>query len=277
MKLTFMFSALVLTCACQTTLKTAKAEKKTANDIYHDRQAKLFESHVKELVKLGRVPEDFGGDAYTVLGQYGWHTRADISSVGGQAPLWLLQSSGNEGAFGAYTFYEPAFDQAKRTWVINGFMLPNSDLLWPMNGNAKFDKSVVGYSVEYLTQSGCYKDDGNTPCEDGMKNEWHELRDAHVVDVFGHSYEFESWGSDGSHHRGPEYWSGPLRLDKKAPAFMRQWRILIKPKDWVDMCACTTTTQSTIPAVTESVKPCVQGGTLMPGESCSSTIVIPGQ
>jgi hypothetical protein len=255
--------------ACQTTHKAIQAitpKKKTASEIYHERQQKLFDDHTKELVKLGRVSEDF--DAYTLLGQYGWHTRADIASVGSEAPLWVLQSSGDEGAFGAYTFYPPAFEQAKRTWVVDAFMLPDSDLLWIRNRNIKFDKSVIGRTIDFLSEDSCWKDDGNTPCEEGWSWKDQQLRDAKVIDVFGHTYEYQSWGSDGSHERGPEYWAGPLRLDKKAPAFMQQYRIIIKPSDWVDMCACT------LPSAPFD-KPCVQGGTFMPGESCSVGIYIP--
>lgn len=269
MKTLILYAVCVSTCACQTIHKSLPA-KKSASEIYYQRQDKLFEAHEKELIKLGRVPEGFSGPEM-ILGQYGWHTRADISSVGNQPPLWLLQNSGDEGAFGAYTFFQPAFDQAKRSWIIDGFMLPGSDLLWPTNRNAKFDKSVIGYSVDYLSESGCYKDDGNTPCEDDFKNKWHKLRDAHVVEVFGHSYEWESWGT-GGHDQGPEYWDGPLKLDKKAPAFMRRWGINIKPPDWVDMCQCTM--QSTVTTTTEQDKSCVQGGTLMPGQSCSVSIPI---
>ncbi len=230
--------------------------KKSQSELYYATQEKLFKQHSEELAKLGRIPAGF--DAYMYMSQYGWHS-AHQSSIGNQP---ILESGGS---FGAYTFYQPALEQAKQMWVVDVFILPGSDLLWIKNSNIKFDKSVIGRKIDFLYESVCYKDDGNTPCEEDFKSQSRELRDATIIDVFGHGFEYESWGSDGSHSRGPEHWDGPLKLNKKAPAFMQQYRVEIKPPNWVDICSCTISSEP-MPA---STKPCTQGGSLAPGESCS--------
>jgi hypothetical protein len=272
MKLMLLLLLTASFSACQTRSKTPV--KQSAEDVYIDRQLKIIESHKAELVKMGRMSADYGS-AEILLGRYGWHTSSELSSVGATAPLWLLKRGGDGGSFGAYSFYQPAFEQAKRTWVIDAFMLPGSDLLWVRNRNIKFDKSVIGLTVEFISEDSCWKDDGATPCEEGWNWKQREIHDAKIIDVFGHTHEWESWGTGGEHTKGPEYWEGPLRLDKKAPAFMQQYGIIIKPPDWVDMCACMT--RSTGTTSTDSTKPCVQGGTLAPGETCSLGISVPIQ
>lgn len=190
-----------------------------------NRELKIIQEHADALAKLGRIPTNYGSPE-RFLAQYGWHYTS-------------------KGAFGAYSFYQPAFEQAKRMWIFDGYMLPGSDLLWVMNSNIRFDKSAIGRTVAFLYESGCYRDDGNTPCEPDAGGKGQELRNATVLDVFGHTFEWRSL-TDGSH--GAEFWEGPLKLDKKAPAFMRQYGITLMPVDWIDMCACAIPTSSASPA-----------------------------
>jgi hypothetical protein len=275
---TVMLCVCFLACGQAKKLTVKSSTPKSSSDRYHEKQGVIFKAKSEELEKLGRIPTGF--DAYRYMSQYGWYSGNE-SAIGNQPPLWLLQhGDGVGGAFGAYSFYQPAFEQAKNMWVFDGFMLPGSDLLWIKNSNIKFDKSVIGRIVPGLVPTGCYADNGNDPCEPEFKNPHYsgtlfpkspgELENAKVIDVFGHEYESQSWGSDGSYDHGPEYWDGPLRLDKKATAFLEMHRIELLPFGYVDMCACiitTTSAQSETPA-----KACVQGGTLMPGETCSVSL-----
>lgn len=232
--------------------KPKAAPQKSAADVYIDREMVKINAATDKLVKAGRIVA--GADALSHVARYDQHST-------GKGYGW----------FGAYTFSPAAFEQAKSIWIIDGYMLPGSDLLWISGRGVMFDKSVIGRKVAWMTATGCYADDGNSPCEDGLKNPGFDinLTDATIIDVFGHGYTYESWGSDGSHSRGDEYWRGPLRLNKKAPLYVSQWGIQLLPPDYVDMCNCTVLSS---PAPKEDVKPCVQGGTLMPGESCSMSI-----
>lgn len=272
MKVIASLFAFVFVSACQNSTKSSGASH---SDGYHSAQEKIFKEKSAELAKAGRIPTGF--DAYRYMSQYGWHS-ANESTVG-TTPIF-----GTGGSFGAYAFYQPAFEQARKMWIIDGFMLPGSDLLWVTSDGTRFDKSVIGGKILRMTQEGCWKDDGNTPCEPDFKNpdfssmldphSSKEIRDATILDVFGHMFEWEGWSSDGSHSHGPEYWRGPLRLNKKAPSFQVQYRIEILPDGYVDMCACTTYTTIRSEAVRETPKPCVQGGSLAPGETCGVSIAL---
>lgn len=182
----------------------AASKPREQSEIYYAKQEKIIEAHAATLRKEGRMPLDFS-DAFRVIGQYGWHSACG-DGVGAVAQVWIYRCDG--GSFGAYTFYEPAFAQAKRTWWIHGVMEKGSDLLHPMNRGAKFDESIIGYGVSFM-----YK---------GPEG-------ARVIELPKYS--------DGSS-------MNVLRLDKKSPDFAQQWDMAITPPDYVDMCSCTITTST---------------------------------
>ena len=156
--------------------------------------------HAKMLVKMGHMSSSAANqaDASTILGRYAWHGNG-------------------EGYFGAYSFYQPAFEQAKRGWFLNGEVLEGSNELWPQDDwdNAtqsheiKFDQSAIGLKVSGMWMSwyenGEYKGEYFTAKIVGIKN-------------------------DGS----------TAILDKRAPHYARQSGMQIVPADWQDLCACTT-------------------------------------
>jgi hypothetical protein len=226
---------------------------------YIARQSKLIQEHKQLLVKAGRVtdPDHFPAELY--LANYAWHTHGD-------------------GMFGTYTFYQPAFEQAKKLYVIHGEMLAGTDILvdtsWgecieekyggciigSSDGYASprkpgaFDAAVVGYFVGTLTY--CMKYGAHYEHCGDLDGDAGFTEPAKVVEFI-----------DGGH----------VRLDHKAKYDAEMYGLVIAPPDYVDMCECSATVQNihadTPPA--EPAKPCVQGGTLQPGESCSVGVVIP--
>lgn len=111
---------------------------------------KVIKVKCGELIKLGRVPGDFG-ECPQIIGQYHWHSHENGS-----------------GYFGTYEFYQPAFEQAKRGWWFHGMVIEGSDELWnkdkDYNANEKgvrFDDSVIGRSIgkmnmSYMSKEGEY-------------------------------------------------------------------------------------------------------------------------
>lgn len=262
MKISFLAIVFLMALsACGQNKRPATATKpKSPSETYIDAQLNLIKEHAKKLAKEGRMPEDFASTEL-FLAEYGWHSGNE-TAPGNQPPLWLLQSGARQGtgSFGAYSFSQRAFAQAQKQWWIHGVIEKGKDLLYPLNRNANFDPSVVGYRI-----SGIYG----------------ERLSATVIEVRGKGYEWQSWGSDGSSDHGKDTWSGPLRLSKpfpddgKEPRFVYQYDIAILSPDYVDMCGCTMS--STSAPVSKSITPCIQGGSLGPGEECSVSIEIPTQ
>lgn len=194
----FLVVVLVVAAGCSV------REPSSSEDLWSDAAAEI-DARAKELMAEGRMPLGFGIPA-TVIGRE--HGRA-----------------------GVYRFYPPAFDQAKRSWWIDGVMEAGSDILVPVNQNARFTTwcdvwvstdgrrsppcvntmgSPVGYRIPYL----------NAHASDGT---YAPIRDATVLEMPTYP--------DGT----PK---GTLRLDKKAPGFSLTYGIAILPPDYVDMCAC---------------------------------------
>lgn len=181
-------------------LAQRKGQGVSPSERYIKQQLAVIHSYAEKLVDAGRLPDT--ADAFRILGQYGWHNAGSgASSVGALATLSVL-TSGTGGSFGAYTFYQPAYEQAQRSWQIHGMMETGSDILWPMNANAKFTEQIIGYHVGYIS--------------DGPE---------HATVIGLPKYD------DGS-------FRGGLQLDKKATKLVRQWGLMILPPDYVDMCAC---------------------------------------
>lgn len=262
--------ALLVACQSKTASRQEAPAKKSAEDLYHEAQEKIFKQKSEELASAGRIPAGF--DAYMYMSQYGWHSERQFSV--GTSPIF---SDG--GSFGAYTFYQPAYEQAKKIWIFSGFMLPGSDLLWIKDRGIKFDKSAIGRTIAHLFPEGCYADNGNDPCETAFRNPDFsgatpgEMTDAKVIDVFGHTF---SWRSLTDNAHGEEYREGPLRLNKKASVFVSAYDVELKPDGYVDMCACTIPTNIISSSEAAAPKECVQGATLMPGESCSISFGVIG-
>lgn len=156
------------------------------DDLMSAEEAKI-EAHKAELVKLGHMDEDFRM-AETVIGHYEWH--------------------GNGGGyFGAYSFYEPAFEQAKRGWFLHGEVLEGSNELWTPGRSIHFDQSAIGLKVQRLSMSWFEKG--------SFRNQWFNAK---IVGI----------KEDGQ----------TAILDKHAPHHAEQWGLQIVPDDWKDMCGC---------------------------------------
>jgi hypothetical protein len=240
------------------------AHKPLSSDQYIDRQLKIIETHKKHLVDVGRVTDSEHFNAELYLATYGWHS-----------PCGETQFCGG-GSFGAYTFSQEAFEQAKRLYVIHGEMLAGSDILtdatWgeciPEKGGGciigssdgytsprakgAFDAAVVGYSVGGLTY--CMKYGAHYEHCDGALFDSKSLTEPSKVVKF----------IDGGH----------VQLDHKAKYDAEMYGLVITPPDYVDMCRCTTPMET---APTPPAKPCVQGGSLGPGESCSVSLSLSNQ
>lgn len=204
--------------ACSGQHKTVKGF--STEDAYQQKQKHFIDTHVKILQKGGRMPTDFV-DGYMVLGIYGWRADNGLSETGPTASLGLLQASG--GAFGAYTFYQAAFDQAKRSWWIDGVMKAGSDLLVAVNRNAEFKRVVRSESWD---SEGGHKIDQGPPMNSAVGYHvgymYHGPKDAVVVEVI-----------DGR----------TLRLNKSSPGDVLQFDLAILPPDYVDMCDCRMPSQ----------------------------------
>jgi hypothetical protein len=172
-----------LVCASCATGQHAKKEESSAGS-YINKQLKIIEQHKAVLAELGRMPSDFWNPEL-FLAQYGWHSAPG---------LW----------FGAYSFHQPAFEQAKRSWFIHGVMEKGGNRLYAMNVNAKFDESIVGYTVVFLHMG---------------------IRNAKVIGL----YKYDDGSVD---HRS-------VLINQTAAEFGFQYNIAILPPDYVDYCQCT--------------------------------------
>ena len=195
-----MFSIAFLVCG---------QKKASRSEYFINEQSKLIEAHTKILSEEGRLTP--AANSYAILSQYGWHSSCG-DEVGAR-PTWVFRCAG--GSFGAYSFYQPAYEQAKRSWWINGVMETGSDLL-RATSYAKFDKSIIGYDVSAISLEW-----------DG-RSEFEFIRGAKVIEVLQYP--------DGSI-------KSVVRLNKKAPRFAEQWGISITPPDYIDMCACTSASE----------------------------------
>src|ERR1700734_1897333 len=104
MTVTFMTACAM--CACQTPEKRSGA--------FIDKEQAIIKEHATILVRMGHMSSQSidSMDTSVILGTYSWH--------------------GDEhGSFGAYSFYAPAFEQAKRAWFLHGQVLEGSNELWP--------------------------------------------------------------------------------------------------------------------------------------------------
>lgn len=230
--------------------------KPETSDQYIDRQLKIIDAHKADLVKAGRItdPEHFSSELY--LASYSW--RDGLCKEG---PC----------SFGAYTFYQPAFEQAKKLYVIHGEILAGTDVLidasWgecieekgggciigssdgytSPRAKGAFDAAIVGYSVGPLTYCMKYGAHYEHCDEIGSNKDYTES---------GKAVKF----IDGGH----------VQLDHKAKYDAQMYGLVIAPPDYVDMCDCSTPMQTMHVDPTE--KPCTQNGTLQPGESCSVSV-----
>lgn len=207
-------------------------------EILFAKTSALMKSHVQLLRAAGRWPqegEDGGGDGFTELGHYDWH------------------SGKSGGYFGAYSFSQEAFEQAMRSWKVGRAQIAEGSDILVNVGRGGFDKSAVGYSVGYMTYCSLHGGVLHHCEEPGFPG-------ARVIEFI-----------DSTH----------LRLDKKAKWDAEFYGLQVTPPDYMDMCNCTNNFspfQSTTPAQDpKTVKPCVQGGSLAPGASCSVSISIPVQ
>lgn len=274
MKHILPFLLTIAMCAgCQTTTHVRKAVSPI--DSYIDKQSAIIDAHKAILVKAGRItdPDHFDADLY--LTSYGWHsscnTRNSLPGTDGENARSLAISTGCDGSFGAYTFNADAFKQAQRLYVVHGEMLAGTDILidasWEEcipekggvciiastdgytspRGKGAFDVSVVGYLVDGLTycmKYGVHYEhcDGNLSTEPSK-----------VIKFI-----------DGGH----------IQLDHKAKYDAEMYGLVIVPPDYVDMCDCTMPVMTETPEEEKKEKPCVQGGSLAPGESCSMSIQV---
>lgn len=185
-KLTLLLALLVaLGISCAT---PRDAEK----EFYRIERAKM-QKYTAILVKEGRYPElpckDHPAEAYEYVGQFNWH------------------GTGRGGFFGAYSFYMPAFEQARRSWILHAHVNEGSNELRADDYNIVFTKEIVGYNVGSM---------GMTWTLNG-KDQYERFEGAKVVKLLDpHS----------------------VLLDKTAPHHAEQYGMGILPQDWTDLCTC---------------------------------------
>lgn len=186
---TLMYILLVTLTSCAQTPHSKK---------FIDKELANIKAHAKLLVASGHMTNDYVNrmDTPGILGRYAWH-------------------GDGSGYFGAYSFYEPAFEQAKHGWFLHGTVLEGSDEFWPeddwdddkQQGGIVFDQSIIGYTLPQM---------------------------------------YMAWVQDGK-HQGGEFTAKiigikdnghTLLLDKRAPHHAEQWGMAIVPADWKDMCEC---------------------------------------
>lgn len=202
MKAMFAVAVIILMMGCKTTRSgiseapsnssgLAGKDWSTSNK-YIKQQQKIIDQHKDELVVLGRMSKDYSSMYVDLaLARYGWHGDGD-------------------GYFGAYSFYQPAFEQAKRGWFLSqGHVIEGNDELWS-DENLKFDDTVKGRTVTLYMS---WREKGE------FKNSYFKAT------IIGFPPK--------------EHCSNCLLLDKSAPHYAEMAQIQILPDDWVDMCACT--------------------------------------
>jgi hypothetical protein len=162
----------------------------TEDDFISAEEAKI-EAHAKMLVALGHMSNDYVNrvETATILGRYAWHGNGS-------------------GYFGAYSFYEPAFEQAKKGWFLHGEVLEGSNELWTGDDGIKFDSAAIGLTIQ------------------GMNMSW-----------FANGKYTSAWFT--AKIVGIKDDDKTAILDKRAPHHAEQWGMQIVPKDWRDMCECT--------------------------------------
>lgn len=225
----------------------ALSRKPLHEKAFHEQQDHIIREHWEQLVKSGRITDDHVMPA-ALIGTYGWYDGICDEVYGDNSNRVDGKTACS---FGAYSFLEAAFEQAKHLYIIRGQMAEGSALLVDVGAGA-FDKDIVGYTVPGLTYCSLH----------GGKL-WH---------CGGNLFDL-----------GPDTSFGPskvlkfidkftVQLDHKAKYDAEMYGLTITPPDYVDMCNCS------MPIVQEpkekESKPCVQGGTLAPGESCSISIPI---
>lgn len=264
-KIAIVLLAIATSTGCQNKKLSPEAS-------YIDKQFALIEAHKKFLVTAGRItdPDNFVAEMY--LASYGWRLACDIASDQGS---WCTEGASSGGYY--TSFSAAAFEQAKNLYVIHGVMFAGTDILIdasygecieePTGGcvlnsssgyasprkPGAFDKDVVGHSVGALTY--CLK--------------------------YGVHYEHCDWGKADAFIDSSKVVKfidgGHVRLDHKAKYDAEMYGLILKPPDYVDMCGCTIPTIVT-QTVTErgdsKPKACVQGGWLLPGESCTTSLSV---
>lgn len=179
-------------------------------DAFYKQQESLMEEHRAMLVKSGHMEKDFG-DVSTVMGIYDWH-------------------SGSHEYFGAYSFSQSAFDQARHAWfghfkILEGSReLQTTDFCEDSHGGIddahgtgciRFDQSAIGLTIPPMSMFWVDRDD-------------------HTADA---------WFSGAKVVAVKDY-GRTLVLDKRAPHQAEQWGMEILPDNWVDMCACYVGSQT---------------------------------
>ncbi len=192
------------------------------SDRYINHQLKIIEAHGKQLVALGRITDPEHFDATRFLASYGWHSSCGDSA--GTSPILC-----NGGSFGAYSFSQAAFEQAKHIYVIHGTVDAGTDILSDVSygvmipdrngavwsgspiGKGAFDSAIVGDSVGSLTYCQGY---GNhiKYCDQA------DLRGATVIKFID---------------------KGHVQISKKATHDAVMYGLVIRPPDYIDMCDCT--------------------------------------
>jgi hypothetical protein len=166
---------------------------------FHAKHERIIEKHKKLLIDAGRISDPEHFEATFFLGTYGWfHGICDEGSLEKPEPCY----------FGAYTFSQEAFEQAKKIYVLHGQMEQGSDLLVDVGAGA-FDKEIVGLEVPYLTY--CELTGGKLRhCDSGLK-------EAKVVEFID---------------------KNTVRLNKKAEWNANMYGLTVKPDGYVDLCNC---------------------------------------
>lgn len=194
---------------------------------FHEKQYKLIENHKKALIDAGRItdPSHFFVELY--LARYGWFNGiCDEDKYEKASPC----------SFGSYVFYQPAYEQAKKIFVIHGTIDANTDILIDDSyqkyipdknglillgstdgshssiGNGAFDNSIIGYNVQNL--SYCEKYGNHLKYCEGEDN----LSGAKVIEFID---------------------KGHVRIDKIAKHDAAMYGLVIMPDDYKDMCQCT--------------------------------------
>lgn len=194
-----------------------------------------IDRHAEILATQGRMPRDFGMPEL-VLGVYGWHDWQ-------RYPADCRRASNSEGwpgycRFGAYSFHRPAFEQAQRSWWIQGMMRAGSDLLVAVNRNATFDDGVWSGSLTTCWSTGETKRHPDGTLEVVTKCEQQPRKPNGMNSPVGFKVGYMYQGpEDATVIEVVDYRT--LRLDKKAPGDVMQYDLAILPPDYVDMCACS--------------------------------------
>lgn len=119
--------------ANSTTATNTYGDTTLRSEAFHAVEKVKFDEHAAKLVQAGRWPTADTDEVYEEIGQYGEHSR-DF----------------RKGWFGAYTFHQPAFDQAMRSWRVWAKMSKGGDVLEAVNPEVRFDASIVGSRIDNM-------------------------------------------------------------------------------------------------------------------------------